>query len=467
MKRIFISIACLILFNSILFSQIPNIDPGALGGLNIDDLIGDLNIDDLLGSLDLDNIPDFDTSNVGSTVYNSKLQSRILYEQLDTLIGTTFSPALAGSTDMAAEILAREAPFAIGSGNVHSMGIRAFPGLNFGLGVGVTLKSLDYTEILGKLSSNIETLTSSMGDISLESGEVSSDLFVALANITTSLPTPYFSLYFKMGLPEIMPFIKDYPIDFGLRLGFIPNAGSLLASNSELHTFEIYSEGFNIGFETRMQLLNVSFFYIDARVSMDFSYRKMSLSYSMSESGSLGGDGDSILVDSNGDIVYVSSSPTPILISGDNYYSTSIMPSMTYSWSGMVFSPRIFAGIDIPIFGGVYFGAGPDINIGNVDMLINMQLSYSTTVENIKYTGSSLYENDVLSDPEYLAAVEDASGTQTGVINANTTITRRAFDLYDLRLITGLQLFFVNISLEYGVVSESFAVTVYPFAFKF
>ncbi len=375
---------------------------------------------------------------------------------LDKLLVEGFEPSILNSVDQAANTLSLEAPFAIGSGNAHSMSTSSYPSVKLGVGIGVSIFTINPNALLNSVVHNIDQFTSNLSSLDSTSiTNVPDDFFSLFANTLTDVPIPYYSFYFKIGLPEASQFLSDFPMDIGFRIGFIPNAGALLPSSLGIGSYTFKTGGFNIGVEARMQLLKASIFYTDIRLSADFSWREIAVGSKVNLPDEVT-NGSSGLVDKNGVPVFLGGAYASVY--GEYSYRSSLRPSMSYTWSGFVFSPRLFMGIDIPVIGGLYFGAGPDVNFGSVDISMNVNIDYTTSVSNLRPNTGTFPPGFDLTPYQ---------GTREGSLKTTSGVKRTAFNAYDFRLIAGIQFFFMNFSLEYGVVSKHFAVTFYPFAIKF
>jgi hypothetical protein len=195
------------------------------------------------------------------------------------------------------------------------------------------------------------------------------------------------------------------PADAGLRIGFVPSMSLDVGSGT------IISFGqFHIGAEGRYMIYEfLGIIKVDGRVSLDYDTGGIGASYSHS------------------DLAYINS-----LVIGTNEYKINL----NYQWGGVSIGTKIMAGLDIPFIGGPYLGLGVNMNLGGVKTSVTM--------------------DDKVT-----------SGGVTASIPTLTGASEKPYNLIDLRLIVGLQLFFVNMAFEYGLLNKDMAWTIIPISLAF
>lgn len=241
----------------------------------------------------------------------------------------------------------------------------------------------------------------------LNSGNASlnASYFDAISKGIGLLPYPYDEITAKIGLPVI-------PVDIGLRLGYLPTMDlAFLAgmpSGSSLKVGMLH-----IGGEARYKLLDllVGLIKVDARLAVDYDQGSVEASQAMSQ---------------------------PTYYNGNIVGTNNFNYGMKFAWSGVSIDPKVVAGINIPLVGSVYGGLGFNINLGNV----NATMSADGTITSAVLTGP----------------------TSLGSLSVNN---KADYDAFDVKVLVGGKIFFVNLALEYGFLSKDLAVTFFPVLLTF
>ena len=230
------------------------------------------------------------------------------------------------------------------------------------------------------------------------------DAFNNLGPAFSIIPFPYDDGYFKLGLP-------DLPMDVGVRFGIVPTI-SVTVNGSSFSYQEIH-----FGAEARYVLWDfMSLLKVDARLSLDYDGGTIKYSYTGS------------------DLEYVNGDPLDV---GTNNYTVNF----TYQWGGVSIGTKVMGGLNIPILGSLYGGLGLNMNLGSVTTSLGMNDSFSPDFANTGLSGT------------YPIATLNGS-SQVG------------YNLFDIRTILGLKLFFFDFAWEYGLLNGDSAFSVFV-AFKF
>jgi|GEM_PF-1536790 len=219
-----------------------------------------------------------------------------------------------------------------------------------------------------------------------------------------AVPFPYDDAYFKLGLPGL-------PMDLGLRLGLVPSTSISTGTGSTVSFGE-----FHIGAESRYLIWNLGdWIKADWRVSVDYDSGAINYSYSGAS-----------LAYTNGDNVNSV---------GTNNYTVSF----GYQWGGISIGTKLMAGINIPYFGGPFLGVGLNMNLGSVSSSLSMNNTFTSSVAGIP--GTVIFPT--------------LSGTAPD-----------SYNLFDIRLIGGFKILFINLAAEYGALDGDWDFSVY-LAFNF
>jgi hypothetical protein len=217
-------------------------------------------------------------------------------------------------------------------------------------------------------------------------------MFNNLGSAFGAMPYPYDEAYFKIGLPGM-------PMDIGVRLGIIPATSIATGTGSTLSFNE-----FHIGAESRYVVWNLlDLVKVDWRLSAD--YDAGDISYSYSGSGQVNTNGYNI---------------------GNDSYNVAF----AYQWGGVSIGTKLMGGLNIPFIGGPYAGVGFNLNFGSVTTSI------------------------VSSNDQFTSTVTGATGTVT--LPTLSGSSSAGYNLFDIRLIAGFKLFFINLGYEYGVLNGDF-----------
>ncbi len=200
--------------------------------------------------------------------------------------------------------------------------------------------------------------------------------------------------------------IPGKQMDAGLRIGFVPSVNLKLDES----TVVSFSQ-FHIGAEGRAMIYEYKgLFKVDGRVSLDYDEGHVGFSY--------GGQGQAYTND---------------ILVGTNAYRIDL----NYQWAGISLGGRIMMGLDIPYVGGPYIGMGVNINLGGVTTSAKINDTFSPVIE------------PAVGFPELNAA------------------PAKAYNLFDVRLIMGTQLFFACAAFEYGILNKDLAWIIMPVSLSF
>lgn len=196
------------------------------------------------------------------------------------------------------------------------------------------------------------------------------------------------------------------PLDIGIRVGYIP-----LPMQTTDDGVSYYAHAFHLGAEGRylfMQFLN-GWIKLDGRVSLDYNGGALGLSYS---------------------------NETQAFITNTLVGTNIASMGMDIAWNGLSLGGKVIASINIPVVGGVYSGLGVNVNLGQVSTRLFM-----------------------------IGTFRDLTASEF-TLNFGQTVPD-GYNLLDLRILFGFQLFFVSASLEYGILNRDLAINLYPLALAF
>ncbi len=230
------------------------------------------------------------------------------------------------------------------------------------------------------------------------------DSLKSAAGAMAAIPSPYDLLYVKIGVPII-------PLDVGLRIGVIPALSFGTSDGS------VGIGGFHFGVEGRYSIfeLPAGLIKVDARVSYDYDGGNINVSAKTTQ------DAD---------------------INGKTIGSNNLTMAWNMGWSGSSIGAKLMGGLNIPLIGGLYLGLGMNINIGQ-------------------------FSTEVKTDYDF---GPNGTGTSEGLTEQKFTVDKTAsagYNAFDLRLIGGVQIFFINAAVEYGILNGNYAITFIPFSMVF
>jgi hypothetical protein len=281
--------------------------------------------------------------------------------------------------------------FYTGSANMLGVNIASFPSLKIGLGAGGAVNTALF---------NNYSIFESMNGLSFSDSKSISNSSNKLKDILKYMPMPYYTVYGKVGIPVL-------PADAGIRLSIIPTMNFSRGDSS------LGIGAFHLGGEFRYSLLQTpdGGFRVDSRASLDY---------------------DSGFVDVKSDV------NQDLIIGGTNVGNQNIKMNMKYGWSGVSIGGKLQAGMYNKSVGGLYAGAGINLNLGG--------------------TKASM-DSDVIATPNVI-----------GIVAQHANITgefTQGYDPFELRVYAGGQLFFMQLAVEYGILSGFMAATFYPVALEF
>ncbi len=193
-------------------------------------------------------------------------------------------------------------------------------------------------------------------------------------------------------------------LDVGLRVGYLPRID--FAGQG----YRIGADAFHFGLEGRYLLFKdpTGIFKTDVRLSGDFDYGKISLSATKSETAYVG---------------------STVIGTNESTFSFG------YQWGGSSVGLKIGAGVSNPLVGSFYGGLGANLNFGNVTTTLGV-------------------------DGKLIAAGSEQKFTIEGKSD-------QPYDLFDLRLFVGAQLFFISLAYEYNILNGDMAITFFPIYIAF
>ncbi|MEW5813862.1 MAG: hypothetical protein AB1798_00495 [Spirochaetota bacterium] len=300
-----------------------------------------------------------------------------------------------------------------GSGNVlHSNVYNGFS-LKLGGGLGFAVQPL-WVKIINDISQGKEP------DLSIFEIDTSGNagLFSAIPQALVILPLPYDEAYLKLGFSK-------RAWDIGVRIGYVPDIGRIIEqAGSALPPGISFTTGaLHVGGELRYRLFKWFLFQADARLSVDYDSGRLGIRYEFPSQSQT--------------VEFPNPVPGGAPIQGTATFDAAA--ELLYNWSGLLISPKLVGNVMIPILGGVYGGIGLDFNIGGVKTNMTMDSRATMTVTAAGYTldksSASIY------------------------IEAPTT---KKYRFFDARVMVGARLLFVNIAIEYGVLSKNASLTILP-----
>jgi len=194
-------------------------------------------------------------------------------------------------------------------------------------------------------------------------------------------------------------------LDVGLRLGYFPRV------DTGGTDYRIGWDSFHFGLEGRYLLWKdpTGLIKVDARLSGDFNYGNIMLSTKFTQEAYAG---------------------NTVIGTNENVSTFGLM------WGGSSWGVKVVGGFNIPIVGSIYGGIGANLNFGAVNTRLGFDTKFKPTL------GSEISYS----------------------LEGNSEI---AYDLFDLRLLVGANIFFVNIGYEYNLLNGDMAVTIIPIALTF
>ncbi len=288
-------------------------------------------------------------------------------------------------------------------GSAIPVNTRSFLGLKAGIGLGVML-SPDTLAMISEAQN---------GDFFTE-GE-SDDPAEGFANEMTvlfsSIPMPYTTAYFKVGVPEILPYPLKY-WDIGVRIGILPNIGGFIQNiaGEEMGGVKLHTYGFKFGVDARTLLVghSKSILKVEGRVNVDWDNGGIGFNYHSTEPFYLGGDDDYFATDASFD------------------YNMGFK----LDWHGFAFGFGAAAGIDLPLL-KVYAGL-------NINFIAGSMATTTYVKGDFNFADSAIELVD-------LSVTESVPYTPV-----------------DLKGFIGIQLLFMNFAAEYSFTSGVYAFTFYP-----
>ncbi len=194
------------------------------------------------------------------------------------------------------------------------------------------------------------------------------------------------------------------PLDVGLRLGYMPR---LEFGGADA---KVGADLFHFGVEGRYLIFKdpSGIFKVDSRLSVDFDYGN----------------------------VLLSGTTTQTAYANDIVIGTNkVTAAMSYSWGGSSIGLKVIGAIDfliVSIFGGI----GLNLNIGEVNTKLGIKSDFTPIV------GSPI---------SYEIAGQ----------------SKMPYDIFDMRLLIGAHLLFIDFGYEYGILSGDMAFTLIPITIAF
>ncbi|OHD54469.1 MAG: hypothetical protein A2014_05725 [Spirochaetes bacterium GWF1_49_6] len=284
------------------------------------------------------------------------------------------------------------------AGSVYTADTRDFLGIKIGVGIGVVMPSSFISMLSGVTQNYVPTDAQN---------NTNASIFSSVAQAAAMVPMPYDMIYLKIGMIKL-PLIPQF--DVGIRLGFLPDVGSLFAAS--LPTGVVAKTGgFHIGGEARAKIIDAGVFQIGLNLAVDFD---------------------------NGGLEYSASMEEPINVPVPGGFTQTITSKYTtginFGWMGTSIGGKLIAALNIPVF-SLYAGVGINFNIGSV----------TTTM----YTKGEMV---VVTDSEFFR-VEGVS-----------TIP---YYFTEIRAIAGFQLLIINAAIEYSINTGAISIVLHPLTLTF
>ncbi|MCX7820051.1 MAG: hypothetical protein N2258_00050 [Brevinematales bacterium] len=194
------------------------------------------------------------------------------------------------------------------------------------------------------------------------------------------------------------------PLDVGLRLGYMPRIEMGGADA------KVGADQFHFGVEGRYLIFKdpTGILKLDTRLSVDFDYGN----------------------------VLLSGSTTQAAYANDIVIGTNKMTAtMSYSWGGSSIGLKLLGAADFFVV-SVFAGLGLNLNVGEVNTKLGVK-------------------------NEFIPTLGPTIGYEL------TGESKMGYDIFDLRLLIGTHLLFIDIGYEYGILSGDMAFTIIPIAIAF
>jgi len=203
--------------------------------------------------------------------------------------------------------------------------------------------------------------------------------------------------------------IPGIDLDVGLRVGYFPRVE--FGGKVEETSYKIGYDSFHFGLEGRYLIFKdpTGIIKVDARLSGDFDY---------------------------GNVLLGGGYTTPAYVNNTVIGTNENTLSFNYQWGGSSIGLKVVGGLNIPLVGSIFAGLGCNLNLGAVKTTMGLESKFIPT------TG-----------PEISYKLDSSS--------------EKAYDLFDLRLMVGLNLFFINLAYEYNIMNGDMAFTFIPIAITF
>ncbi|MEJ5284490.1 MAG: hypothetical protein WHS77_05505 [Brevinematales bacterium] len=197
------------------------------------------------------------------------------------------------------------------------------------------------------------------------------------------------------------------PLDVGLRLGYMPR---LEFGDTEA---KVGADQFHFGVEGRYLIFKdpTGILKVDSRLSIDFDYGNVLLSGTTSQAA----------------------------YANDTVIGTNkVTATMSYSWGGSSIGLKIIGAADL-MFVSIFGGIGLNLNIGEVNTKLGVKSDFT---------------------PAPLLPLTSQTYEITGE-------SKMGYDIFDMRLLIGGHLLFIDFGYEYGILSGDMAFTLIPIAIAF
>ena len=242
--------------------------------------------------------------------------------------------------------------------------------------------------------------------------------YAILANAVGSVPMPYIQVFTTINFWTL-------PLSMGVRVGVLPGFEALY--KQFITDIDIASLGFHVGVDLKYLIYRNKYFFIDFRADLNFDMGNFDMHlnrdlYIPLELGFNGG------------------TQTGVVFNGDVFSE--------FAWKIFAITPKIVGGFKfkekVPYidYFAIYASVGVDLVFGNINTITGVN-------------SASTYANIV-----------DNKHTITDVTLPNSELESDYF-LYDVRLGLTLDIFYMSLFVEYGVLSKNIAISVTPLMFKF